>query len=640
MLNRATVDMRPTSRITSCAVPDAQFVSHFTSPALPNLPKPPASIARKPLQRPPRSPLSPHKLAKIANALGVSTPLPASSPNASSASRSQLSVNTSDERSLSRSTTPGSASRPPSRYLVHVVPPSHFPHENEYDPDEYAAFRRGTLVPLHSTLQAQLSAISREFSIPNTHGMILYLMNESDDSDEESSLGPRIGDEVWKWIWAKAGEDQPVRGVGLGLSSGSSSPAPSKQMELVRKRSLIQVQTTIEKTRVVKATYPIIPLPSSPSNASASSKKQTASTTSSPDPDSRTSSRQTEDRSQQLAPETPATSALDLDPRLLPGLNSPSMIPVLAKVQFDIDRKVGTWYEKWSRSRREVYKRQRVARGITDEDEREIRERAAKRSAQTSRKGKASPKPSLTPEPEEGDYAPLSDSPEELDFHTARSTSRLDDPLAEVFGPDSAIWAGIQTARPSTSPPAHNLALDGASLGAPNYNLDGASSSDTEKEVVSLWNAMDKPQLDTQPSLSPNSRRPIPPPLNLGGTPRMQISAASSSPGDSNLPYLRSNTGGTDMSPQWDLSDDDSSARRISGEKREGGIYDDVELDLQVSQLTGSDVSDLEVSNSFCRIQLIVFCARYSSTLTIRMKEELDRIEKVCRLFVLFALRK
>jgi hypothetical protein len=266
------------------------------------------------------------------------------------------------------------------------------------------------------------------------------------------------------------------------------------------------------------------------------------------------------------------------------------MIPVLTKIQFDIDRKAGTWYEKWSQSRRDVFKRQRVARGITEDDEREILERVAKRKAQNSRTGKARPKRSRTPEPEFGDYARLSDSPEELDFHTARSTSRQDDPLAEVFGPDSATWSDIQSARPDSSRRAHDLALDGASLGLPQPDPDGANASDSEKEVISLWNAINRPQVDSPSGHGQQPRRPIPPPLNLNGMPKMHISTASSSPGDSTLPYLRSNTAGTDIESQWDLSDDDS-RRRISGEKREGGIYDDVELDLNAEQLSGSDVS-------------------------------------------------
>ena len=432
--------------------------------------------------------------------------------------------------------------------------------------------------------------------------MVLYLMDDTDDSEDDLSLGPKIGDEVWKWIWAKVGEDQPpVRNVGLGLSSTNSSPAPVKQMELVRKRSLPQLQMTDEKIGLTKTIYPSTQLPPSPSSTSVSSKKQTAdttSTTSSPDPESRTSSRQTENQSQPLAPETPATSTLDLDPRLLPGLNSPSMIPVLAKVQFEIDRNVGTWYEKWSRSRREVFKRQRVARGITEEVEQEIRERAEKRKAQASRKGKRSPRPPPTPEPEDGDYTRLSDSPEELEFHTARSVSRQDDPLSDVFGPDSATWSDIHTARPSGSRRAHDLALDGATLSVPDSGLDGAETSDTEKEVVSLWNTMNRPQLDSPSGLSPHSRRPVPPPLNLTGKPKMHISISTPSPADSSLPYLRSNTNGTDVSSQWDMSDDSHSTRRISGEKREGGIYDDIDLDLQTSQLSESGVCVIIMQDS------------------------------------------
>ncbi|KAG7452165.1 uncharacterized protein BT62DRAFT_1071336 [Guyanagaster necrorhizus] len=125
-----------------------------------------------------KTPLTPDRLAKIANALGVSTPVPSSS-----------------------SRTPPSTSK----YLIHVVPPLNLPHLNNSlssPPPPSASgyhthFRRGTLLPVHPTLQLQLAAIAREYALPSTAGVILYLFNDNEDA------GPRISDDIWKHLWSR-----------------------------------------------------------------------------------------------------------------------------------------------------------------------------------------------------------------------------------------------------------------------------------------------------------------------------------------------------------------------------------------------------------------------------------------------------
>ncbi|KAK0208699.1 hypothetical protein DFS33DRAFT_467059 [Desarmillaria ectypa] len=126
-----------------------------------------------------KTPLSPDRLAKIANALGVSTPIPSSS----------------------------SPRMPPStsKYLIHVVPPLNLPHLNtslSSPPPPSASgyhthFRRGTLLPVHPTLQLQLTAIAREYALPSIAGVILYLVNDNDGP------GPRISDDIWKHLWSR-----------------------------------------------------------------------------------------------------------------------------------------------------------------------------------------------------------------------------------------------------------------------------------------------------------------------------------------------------------------------------------------------------------------------------------------------------
>ena len=218
-------------------------------------------------------PLSPQRLAKLANALGVSTPLPRSVKKVSPVS---------------------------SRFLLHVVPPNYLDSDQPppSTPGYHNHFLRGTLVPLHSTLHAQLAAIAKEYALPSTVGLILYLINSLPEQEDEP--GPRLSDEIWKHLWSR-----------VSNAERSPSPLPSSFLR---------------------------PLACSPSADS-------------PFPPSTPSSIRSNSLSDPASPDTsvdlhPASNSLDL-----PGLSSPSLIPILAKVEFDIDRRKATWYLPWVQSR-------------------------------------------------------------------------------------------------------------------------------------------------------------------------------------------------------------------------------------------------------------------------------------------------
>ncbi|KAJ2982066.1 hypothetical protein NUW54_g10795 [Trametes sanguinea] len=179
-------------------VPRHILSSTFYTTAMPTSTSPdevdaPASPVSTPSWAPPRAPLPPHRLAKLANALGVATPVPAihaiSSP-ASSYAPSPILPNTAASSAFDfrRSPTPsvGSAHTytpvtQTSKYLLHVIPPAHLPHEsdNVYDNEllppppsasgYHAQFRRGILVPVYPTLQTQLAAIAKEYALPSQH---------------------------------------------------------------------------------------------------------------------------------------------------------------------------------------------------------------------------------------------------------------------------------------------------------------------------------------------------------------------------------------------------------------------------------------------------------------------------------------
>ncbi|ORY91618.1 hypothetical protein BCR35DRAFT_323366 [Leucosporidium creatinivorum] len=120
---------------------------------------------------------------------------------------------------------PTAAAMSNTRFLLTVIPPSHLPHDpphpksnpncSGYGPPEH--FKRGTLIPLYPTLSSQLAAIAREYGLPSTGGLVLYLLSTSDPSSSvQASLpgaagfegGPRISEEAWNLLWRRLFEEE------------------------------------------------------------------------------------------------------------------------------------------------------------------------------------------------------------------------------------------------------------------------------------------------------------------------------------------------------------------------------------------------------------------------------------------------
>ncbi|TDL28140.1 hypothetical protein BD410DRAFT_346342 [Rickenella mellea] len=675
---------------------DAIYISPFTSPPAANLPKPSLSRtlslkssnsslrkSNRHHHRHPRSPLPPHRLAKLANALGVSTPLPAFSPLTPQTSRS-VSTPTATSRQLTaspvdfRSASPASSTslRPPSsRFLLHVIPPVHFPHESEDDQDEYATFRRGTLVPLHPTLQTQLGAIAREFAMPSSQGMMLYLISGS--GEDVAHDGPRITEEVWRWLWMRVLDDQQThRGVGLGLgissSSAPSSPEGYGQLRKLSSSSMLETPSHADWPSTARS-YPLTPSPSTPSESSSIAAPRHPPRPPNPQPNpQRGHNGQQRSQSTDTDHDTPTVSSLDLDVRLLPGLDSPSLIPVLAKVEFDIERKGGGWYETWSRSRRDMWERQRKRAEGESEGIRKLELQAAKGPSWLSESAKAEAATDELEGAVESGYTPLDDAPDEgqdddgtheredeLDDDPTARVSNLDaDPLADVFGHDDAAWSDLKSSRPDRF---NDLALDGAVLGSSIEVKEGSitdgkleGKEDTE-EVMDLWNAHDRPQLNINIPSEPNSphtvtsspnlndasrrlRRNVPPPLTFvpkSGVPNKlptvspstQGSDGSNPNGNTGLAYLDDGTVLKDNGSQepnaktqrgdTDDIDYDDPPRTSIEEKREGAIFDDIDLDLDLSILTSEYDTDEPTTDPNDR--------RLSQ---LRMQRELDVLER------------
>ncbi|KAF8528295.1 hypothetical protein JB92DRAFT_2864419 [Gautieria morchelliformis] len=421
---------------------------------------------------PPRSPLPPHKLAKIANALGVNTPMPAFFRSPSPSGSSSL--------------------RTPSRYLLHVVPPIFLPSDEDddgSDPDGASAvssssyrsqFRRGTLIPLYPTLHSQLGAIAREYNLPSTGGLVLYLAHSPQDAAQE---GPRITEDVWKLLWHKAlqaerQDSQPRSISAFNMRSGRSTPA-----------------SPFTSTRDVSQ-----PLPSTPRIPS------------SPYPSPYTSSMPSSEVHLPL---------FDKDPSSTPDLGSfgteftpNAFLPILGKIEFDIDRRKASWFDGWIHGKRERSRWRSASEG--GRLALELPERARSRSHLRPGLQTRTPIPS-----ESGDYMALDDDEGEKTAGDddqeqegqATVALRNIDPLADVFGNDATTWGEIRREHMPTG--------TGVISPYPELVIPLDVKVRDEDEVIKLWNENKRPKLSLNPPdpRASSSRKGAPPPLNIQTTP-------------------------------------------------------------------------------------------------------------------------
>ncbi|OSD06192.1 hypothetical protein PYCCODRAFT_1423064 [Trametes coccinea BRFM310] len=625
----------------------------------------PASPVSTPSWGPPRAPLPPHRLAKLANALGVATPVPAihalSSP-ASSYAPSPILPNTAASSAFDfrRSPTPsvGSAHTytpvtQTSKYLLHVIPPAHLPHEsdNVYDNEllppppsasgYHAQFRRGILVPVYPTLQTQLAAIAKEYALPSTVGLVLYLINSSPaaqasmrlgnmSDDRNETPGPRLSEDIWRHIWVrvlKAERDEAppsaVRTKGLGFGNPAAQSSPSLLQDVMSNQSSLRPLLS-----PLRAETPQLMTPSPSTTASHSA----------------ISSRSDLDSPESATSVSDGGDAGDVP---LPGLHSHSLIPILAKVEFDIDRRKATWYDRWKRTRRVQHAKRAESRlgmqrraasrtgdesGAEGEGEEEMDRKPAVAlrlvdRLQATENTPAYLRPSngrlLGPDADDEDeYAQLPDSDEEGDDGDATARygqgSVSGDPLADVFGTDAEAWADIHAenapqrrSKHLNNPNIVDLALDGAALSAlpdPGEEGDTREITDDLEEVAELLKRSSRPQLSVAIPASPPqqprrssqssslSRKHVPPALNLAPSLPGAANGNDLATDGSNLrlAYLQEeNTPSTGDFPKQPQSQDGEPSdgetthkpmrRSPVGEKREGVFYDELDLGLESS---------------------------------------------------------
>ena len=616
----------------------------------------------------PKSPLPPHRLAKLANALGVSTPIPANHNSSSFLSRS-FSESAGSNDPFRRSPTPSSvvsamgfhSQQPTSKFLLHVIPPHHLPHDsnnsdaihtNPSPPNAsgyHLHFRRGTLVPVYPTLQAQLGAIAKEYALPSTTGLILYMIltpttdSSSQPPDEMDEPGPRLSEDIWKHLWTRVLRIEQRDDIG---------PSPNFAPQL------LGLKPATRSTPFLPQESPglLRPFTASqgpdPSQPHAPQPRYTSPSTTSSLSDIRSTNKSATPSLESMSPSEPDTSDTSVDESAmranfidLPGLTSPSLIPILAKVEFDIDRRKAGWYAPWIRSRnanhakRTDNKKRSKSREHNPDDEPSDHvpiELLTGKKEKLKRLSGISIQDEILEGDGVADYAPLPESPEEIDSDsdsvngkdycedaTARvpSSTGVKDPLDDVFGTDADTWADIHASNGKVSeiknPHIVQLALTGAELAAlPSQEIfddDDNISTPEEDEVRELLDLMSKPNLVISIPSPPKSKRasassPIgirknpPPPLVLvpkdrsGGpvisaTPSLSSLPTPLSSGSANLSYLSKSSSEED---NFSAEEDYEFSRIRSpeeSEKRGGAVFDDLDLGLDPTE---------DVSNWLC----------------------------------------
>lgn len=332
-------------------------------------------------------------------------------------------------------------------------------------------------------------------------------------------------------------------------------------------------------------------------------------------------------------PGTPDTSvggsAIRADSFDLPGLHSPSLIPILAKVEFDIDHRRAGWYEPWIRSRKANYAKRAGSRASGErgksQDDEESHGRMPQIRLLIGRKQTASPislNASLANDDAEEEvvddvYEPLPEASEDgededvAEDATARVSSLIGgkDPLEDVFGSDPDTWADIHSESNhnthDTNPNITNLALTGADLSTISNLEDDRIAGREEDEVEALLEQMSRPNLaisipgspqlnqkrSSSPSTQNSSRRHVPPPLvlapqNQPTIPQEPTPVPESLGGETNLAYLESSS--PEISDH-DLEEEfDEYTTRLrspaESEKRGGAVFGDLDLGLDPSE--------------------------------------------------------
>src|SRR5258708_5204153 len=283
------------------------------------------------------TPLPLHRLAKIASSFGVDVPVPHSAPETSFGTRRSHS-SSSYNRHFHRATTA-------TRLLLHVIPPKSLPvAESRSLSGSRGNARRGSLLPLHTTLKGQLEAIKREYNFPSITSLVVYLLDvEGGDDSVTEFIGPKIGDEAWKLLWYRALAIDRVETKRSFLSPptvpSNSPPSPISGED---------ASETHSQTHDLARCDPIKSIP----QQKLRSLHTTAGVWTSPSTTTLSSAYSNESRAFHL-PQPSDTSqrsfSLNSDQSSIASTRTLPPSTIVGKIEFDIDMDKGTWYEPWAK---------------------------------------------------------------------------------------------------------------------------------------------------------------------------------------------------------------------------------------------------------------------------------------------------
>ncbi|WWD20112.1 hypothetical protein CI109_104587 [Kwoniella shandongensis] len=326
---------------------------------------------------PPNKPLQPHQLGRIAQSFGIVIPhlsrLPSpTSPSSSSRPLSPSSATSPSMASLNKGRLSPllSASAPtrPTPYLLSVIPPltllpTASTSTSEQNHQRERKWRRGRLLPLQPTLGSMLVCIAREYGLPSTVGLGVYLVLPSTlasgrgggssssavsdySSEDGEPSGPQISSSTWSTLFSS--HLMPSHN-NTTITSRSSTPShtPEKRSGQLGRDisfppsplSLLQAKAQGSGHKPKVRSLSTEPSPSKPPILSHSAHPSTSSSSN--------------------VPPTPASvGALSF------SATASTPNPIVGSIEFDIDLDEATWFEEWKRSGKQSrHKRSMTAEG-------------------------------------------------------------------------------------------------------------------------------------------------------------------------------------------------------------------------------------------------------------------------------------
>lgn len=327
---------------------------------------------------PPRKPLTPHQLGRIAQSFGIAIPsLPLPSPTHSP-------ISSSNHASSSRHPMSYSTSRSSTPYLLTVIPPFALLNLPSADnssqdvKDRQKRWKRGKLLPLQPTIGSMLLSIAREYNLPSTSGIGLYLVHapgtgigssnssaaSSSSFGGEEAVGPQITSQTWSSLFSTY------------LLNAASASSPNYSRSSTPAQTPMKSSGPLGKDLVNYPPSPLSLVDKLSKTSSSSSGPRTRLASASALPDARHS-----DDFQPIPPNPPffplhskqsstSSSGVPLTPTSSAsagaGMNGGMSSLIVGTIEFDVDPEEAGWLEDWKRAGPSKSGHRRKASSVSD----------------------------------------------------------------------------------------------------------------------------------------------------------------------------------------------------------------------------------------------------------------------------------